>query len=324
MSYWRRIAAALALAVLIIASVNTNGLAQQTNGNGSGLIISPTRTELEISPGKSDKVSITLRNVSGGDITAKAEVNDFESDGTTGEPKIIADPNHQTTSSIKNFLTNLSDVELKKDEKKDFDVGVNIPANTPAGAYYGIIRYTAVTKTNEGGEGGKVSLNASVGTIVLIEAPGNITEQIQVKSVKALQDKKSGSFFLKAPNKVAIDIKNNGNSFSKPFGRVSVNAMGGKEVYSYELNNTDPKANILPGSSRIFTDDLKNISKPGRYTIIANISHGRGGEVITFKASFWYVPAWILITLAVILIALVVGAYVLYRRRFSRPSKRRK
>jgi hypothetical protein len=323
MSYWRRIAAALALAVLIVASVNTNGLAQQ-GGNGSGLIISPTRTELEISPGKSDKVSITLRNVSGGDITAKAEVNDFESDGTTGEPKIIADPNHQTTASIKNFLTNLGDVELKKDEKKDFDVGVNIPANTPAGAYYGIIRYTAVTKTNESGEGGRVSLNASVGTIVLIEVPGNITEQIQVKSVKALKDNKAGSFFLKAPNKVATDIKNNGNSFSKPFGRISINAMGGKEVYSYELNNTDPKANILPGSSRVFTDDLKNISKPGRYTIIANISHGRGGEVITFKSSFWYVPAWILIVLIVVLLALVVGAYVLYRRRFSRPSKRRK
>jgi hypothetical protein len=99
--------------------------------------------------------------------------------------------------------------------------------------------------------------------------------------------------------------------------------MSDKQVYNYELNNATPRGNILPKSSRTFTDELKNISKPGRYTITASISHGTGGEVIVQKVSFWYVPVWLLVIIAVLLVSIIGGIYIVYRKQFA-GRKRRK
>lgn len=319
MAYWRRVVSAVMLSLLVVASAGYAVTAQQ--GEGSGLSISPTRTELAIAPGTTDVVKLTLRNVSGQDVTAKAIVNNFQADGVTGEPKIIIDEKEAPPTSIKPFLGDVKDINLKKDEKVDFEVPVEVPANAAPGAYYGVIRYTAVPLGEELPQDNKVALTASVGSLVLIEVQGDINEQIQIQSMKVLQNNKSGSFFLKSPDKVAIDIKNNGNGFSKPFGRVNIH-NGGKEVYSYELNNSDPKGNILPASSRVFTDDIKNVKMPGRYSVTANISHGRGGDVITYKSSFWYVPAWVMIAALGLLAAIVAISYLVYRKRFSNKGRK--
>lgn len=325
MLYWRRLSVAIFSCLMILAMAVSMVGAQEGQGAGSGLIISPTRSELQVSPGQSSKLELTLQNVSGSDINAKVEVNDFESDGVSGEPKLLVGDDKDRANSIKNFLGGVVDVQLAKGEKKDVTIEVNVPENAAAGAYYGVIRYAAIP-TNESGEsegGGRVSLSASVGSIVLIEVPGNITESITIRSLKVLRDEKASTFHTSAPNKVAIDIKNNGNGFSKPFGRITVSDMRGRDVHSYELNNTTPKANILPGSSRLFTNDIQGVSFPGRYTLKAFISHGNGGDVMQYTNSFWYVPTWLIAVLAILLIGLVVGGYVLYRRRFA-GRKRRK
>jgi hypothetical protein len=85
--------------------------------------------------------------------------------------------------------------------------------------------------------------------------------------------------------------------------------MFGKTTYSYQLNNTNPRANILPESSRIFIDPIKNINSPGQYTVTANVVYGSNATILTLKKTFWYIPLWLLCTiLAVILIAVVVVA----------------
>jgi hypothetical protein len=174
---------------------------------------------------------------------------------------------------------------------------------------------------------GEVALTASVGSLVLLEVPGNITEQIQVKSAKIYsgsKDKqKSGSFFTKSPNQVGITIRNAGNGFSKPFGKVILNDMSSKTVYSYEINNTDPKANILPNSERVFKDDLKNVKWPGRYTLIASLSSGTSGQLVNYSVSFWYLPLWFIISILAVLLLVVAGGWLLYRKVTGR-SKHRK
>ncbi len=322
----RRLAAFLFVGILSFGAVSTV-IAQQA-APGSGLRISPTRTELTLDKGKTAEIKISLKNVSGGDIIAKAAVNDFEADNELGEPKILVDSTDQRSgSSIAPFLSGVQDVPLKKDESKDIQINVAIPNDAPSGAYYGVIRYLAVPveAANNETDSGKVSLTASVASLVLIEVPGNITQQIQLSNIFVYQGEKSKGFFFTPPDKAGIRIKNTGNSFSKPFGRVVVtNSFTGKEVYSYEMNNTNPRNNILPNTTRIFTDDLKNINKPGRYTITAGISHGTGGEVLTKKMSFWYIPVWLVVTLVVLLVLIIVSLFVLFRKlRKNRKSVRR-
>lgn len=320
---WRKVSGLLIAAALLLPSVSAV-LAQQNDQPSSGLRISPTRTELSLDKGKSTNIKIFLKNVSGGDITAQAEINDFESEGETGEPRILIDNPEPTSTSIKKFISGLGDVKLKKDQTKEINIKAAIPKDFPSGAYYGVIRYSAIPGGGQS-EPGKLSLTASVATLVLIEVPGNITEQIQLNDILVYDGEKSGSFFFNPPTQAGIRITNTGTGFSKPFGRVTVNrTLGGNEVYGYELNNTTPRNNILPDTTRVFRDDIKNINMPGRYTIAAGVSHGTNGEVLSKTVSFWYIPVWLAVILVLLLVAVIVGIYLLIRkyRKSSRVHRR--
>lgn len=324
-AYARRFSVLVVGFVMLASLVAVNGSlsAQESQQGGSGLSLSPTRSELRIQPGESGEVEISIRNVTRGAIVAKPFISDFESNDVTGEPKLIASTEKRSSASIFSFFSGLQDVSLAPGESKNLKYTVSIPRDAAPGGYYGAVTYRAVPADQASSDAGQVALTANVASLVLVEVPGDITEQIQISSLKVSKGEKSGSFFTNKPDTAAIQIKNNGNGFSKPFGTVVLNNTAGKEVYRYELNNATPRGNILPKSSRTFSDQLKNVNKPGRYTLVANISHGSGGEVITQKVSFWYIPVWLLVLMAVLLIAIVAGVYFVYRKQFAGRKKRR-
>lgn len=322
-SYKRLLAFGLAAA---FAFTTFAGLAAaQTSKPGSGLSISPLHNQLTLDPGASTSIKITLKNITQNDVVAKAYINDFTADNDSGNPVIITDPNKQLPTSIKRFVK-ASDVSLKVGQKKDVTVPVNISKNATPGAYYGIIRYRAIPSgANAPGEG-EVSLSASVGTIVLIQVKGDLKEQAQLSSLKVYRDDNSSTFFFQKPNKVGVEIKNLGNSFVQPFGKVVVTNSSGKQVYSYELNNIQPRANVLPGSKRTFKDSIKGISKPGRYKVAASISFGDGSNVLVSQKTFWYIPGWLAVLIVVVLAALALLVFFAYRRyrRAKKHTKRRR
>lgn len=288
---------------------------------GSGLNISPTRTELRIEKGSSNTLNVIVKNISGTDIIAKAVIDDFESDNETGDPRYIIDAKEQLPTSLKPFISGVADIELKKDEQKTVEYQIRIPEDASAGAYYSAIRYTAIPKSITEQKNFQVTLTASVGSLVLIEVPGEITEKIQLRSVRGYSGDKGGSFFTKRPDKIGVEVKNVGNTFSKPFGTVEVTNIFGKKVHSYEINNVNPRSNVLPASTRIFKDEVKGLTSIGRYTITANVSYANGGEVLTSKSSFWIVPMWLLVLLAILLLAVLVGGNTLYSKRFGSKRK---
>lgn len=295
--------------------------APEGDSAGSGLNITPTRSELRVERGKVDVVSVSLKNVSGTDIIAKVFINDFESDDVSGEPRLITDPNKELATSIRRFLVGVTDVELAKDETKTFDIPVQIPDDASPGAYYGVVRYVASPKVGGSSDSGQVSLTASVGTLVLIEVPGDIKEQVQLRGVKIFAKDKDSTLFTRVPSQVGIELRNTGNTFSKPFGTVSVKNMFGKTVHTYELNDSIPKANILPNSTRLFKDELKGVNSPGRYVVTANISYANGGDILTGTKTFWLIPLWLIILLFVVVLMLLGGSKILYDKKFSRKRK---
>jgi hypothetical protein len=301
------------IALLLVLLSAAPAIAQQ-NKPGSGLSISPTLSEFTLKPGQADTLDITLKNITSNDVTAQASIYDFESDNNTGSPKILGESKEDNPHSIGKFITGLEDVPLKVGEQKKVTLPVQAPSDVVPGAYYGIIRYKAVPAGENAPAPGEVSLSASVGTIVLISVPGNVKEQVQLTGLHVYKGDSDGTLFFDKPDKVGVEIKNLGNGFVKPFGTVEVQSMTGKKIYSYQLNNTNPRATILPDSSRIFTDALKNISGPGRYTVTASVSYGTGSQVLTLKKTFWYIPLWLAGIILAVLILLVLLAYMAYRR----------
>lgn len=328
----KRLLSGLFLMVLIAVAPLSVGLAQEQQG-GSGLQITPTRTEISMLPGETKDFDITVKNVTQGKVNVKSYFNDFESDGVTGEPQIVIDQNREVPNSMKSYVKGLEDFTLDKDQSKEVKLTVDLPSDASPGGYFGVVRFQALPEGSSSDEGDtQVSLNASVASLLLVEAQGDITEQIQIDSINSCNltddqlkeaatkcEKSSSLFFGTNPTATSIKVANKGNSFSRPFGRVTVK-KGGTEVYSYELNNKEPRGVVLPNSTRIFTDKIENVNKIGKYTISADISAGQGGELINKTVSFWYVPIWALI----IAIALVVGLIALVALVFVKLGKKRK
>ena len=320
----RRLLAAF-MTLLLLLSLAPASSAQQSPA-GSGLSISPTVSEFTVKPGESKSITITLKNVTVGDVTAQGMVNDFEADNLTGNPKIITDPNVHSPNSIKNFVVNLDDIPLRRGEQKNVIIALQIPKNTPPGAYFGIIRYKAVPSAANTQAPGQVALTASVGSIVLVTVPGNIREQVQLTAVHVYRGGHDGTIFFTRPEKIGVEIKNFGNGFVKPFGTVEVQNTFGKRLTSFQFNNPKQLGNILPGSSRIFTNDVKAIKSPGRYKITANVSYGSGSQVLSISKTIWYIPLWLALIILLILLFLtflIIRTYRRYRHDRERTYRRR-
>jgi hypothetical protein len=311
MTKGKRLLVAGVTMLFAVISFSAQVFSQQPTG--SGLSISPTRTELRIDAGGTDVVKINLRNVTNGNIIAKAFINDFESDNETGEPRIIIEENSQNPTSIKPFLKGVTDVELAAGESKSFDIPVEIPGDAAPGAYFGIVRYAAIPVGSEPTPG-QVSLTASVSTIVLIEVPGDIRQQIQVREALVYRKGIAGTFFTSKPEETGVRVINQGNGFVKPFGTVTVDNPLGKQVQQYELNNSDPRANVLPNSGRVFRSGIEGISTPGRYVLTAHVSFGNGGETLTVRKAFWYLPWWFILLIVIFVIIVGLGVFWVQKR----------
>ncbi|MGI9028213.1 MAG: COG1470 family protein [Candidatus Saccharimonadales bacterium] len=320
----------MAIAFLALFSLATAQDSGQTNqGGGNGLQISPTRTEVSINPGESKPYTFIVKNITSGPLDANFTINDFESDGVTGNPKIIVDDSERTPTTISNFLTGLGNFSLKPGESKEVKFNVSVPEDAVPGAYYGIVRYAAIPKSgvlNDEAER-QLALTASLGHLVLVEISGDINEQIQLDSLKFGKDNKgdnsdisTSSIFFKAPDRALLAINNLGNGFSRPFGSVTINDFKNTEVQRYEVNDVTPKGIVLPKSSRTFINDLQNIKTPGRYTATASVAYGNGGEVITYKSSFWYLPVWFLLAILFVIAIIGGGGYYFYKKRYA-PTK---
>jgi hypothetical protein len=330
--------ASILTAALMLVALPIN--AQEGNGSsGSGLRVSPTRSELSLIPGDSREILQTVRNVTQNAVTVEPVLNDFESDGVTGEPLLIGDPNNVSAYSLREFIDVPEPFDLESGEEREVTISVSVPESASPGAYFGTVLYRATPQGSQGD--GQVALIASVGSLVLLEVPGDITEKIQINDISAYLGETAGSLFTKKPEKVGVEIENLGNSFSQPFGKVAVKDWRGNDVFLYELNDTTPRGNILPSSTRLFLNELFNVEVktvngveeiektspikwPGRYTIVGNISHGSTGEIFTVESSFWFIPVWMIVVIAALVVGLIFGAVFMYRKYISKSTKRRK
>lgn len=319
-----RSAAIIAVALLLIVLVAGPAKAQQEGA--SGLQIVPPRSEIETTPGEIKDFTVLVKNVTSGSITVKAVLNDFEADNISGTPRIIVDVTKRTPYTLEKMLKGLEDFELGPGESKEVKLIVDPPTSSPPGAYFGAVRFSAIPINQANNDEGQrqVSLTASVAHLVLVQLSGDITEKIQVESVRAYRGEKASSFFITKPDRMGVAIKNLGNGFAKPFGKVNISNMFGSPVYPYEMNVTNPRGVVLPDSSRTFFDELKNISTPGRYSVTASLAQGDGGEVVNYSASFWYMPLWVIIALIVLIAVIGIVAYLIHRRRKNRRLSLRK
>jgi hypothetical protein len=310
------------VALLVVGILTSFTSLVRSEEGGSGLQVVPTRHEIVVQPGEARTIEFSIKNVTQSNIIARAVINDFESDNDTGQPVLRAEDAEPLPTSIKPFVKGFEDVPLGSGETARVEVTIDLPSDVAPGAYFSALRYVAVPENASANEEGRqVALTASVAPLVLVEVPGDIVESVSFEALKAERGEKSGFLFTEFPDTVALTVKNNGNSFARPFGKTVI-FRGDTEVLSYEVNNTDPKGNVLPNSTRTFRDEVESSNVIGRYRVVSSIAYVEGGELLNKETVFYVIPYWAWAVILLILVGLII--LVVKTKGSSKKSKNKK
>jgi hypothetical protein len=310
------IVAVMAFSVLI----GSQAFAQSANTNNSTnvLKISPVRTDIEIKPGESKKVPVTISNLTKTPITVSAIENDFVAGDERGTPALILDKDKfAPTHSLKRFMAPLADVTIPANKTKTVEVVITVPKDAKAGGYFGAVRFAPSSTDGDA----QVNLSASAASLILLTVPGKIEEKVNMTKFEIQQDGKEGSFFQSSNDlQAAVRFENKGGAQVGPFGKLSVK-QGDNVVYEADFNDKTPRDVILPDSARAWEIPLKKIGSFGNYTVTATFTYGQKNQTIEVTKSFWVVPQFVIIATIVgvlVLVGLILGIWL-----FMRGYKRR-
>lgn len=280
------------------------------------------RQEFDLAPGSSQVVTITVENPSSSAIIAKPIVNNFlPSEDESGTPRLILDENVlPPANDFERLVQPLEEFEIPAGTKANVDVIISAPRDVRAGGYYGAIRFVPILPGL--GDAQNVALTASVGTIFLVTVPGDLKQQLDLIQLSAAEGTSPKGFFIGGDVAIATRLKNSGDIHVQPFGKIQVKSFFNKVLHEYEFNNADPRANILPESTRKFIDEIPQSKWLGRYTITANLGYGSNGQLITAKTAFWYFSTLVFYLLLFGLLVLVATIYWFVRRFKKGRGKR--
>jgi hypothetical protein len=268
-----------------------------------------------------------VQNITDTPDTVQAIVDDFTAGSNeNGQPELLLNPGQYAPShSLKRYIAPISNFSLQPNEEKQVNVSITIPAKTPGGGYYGAVRFTPVSSS----QGKTVTLAASVASLILVRVSGNVVDNLQLASLDVRQYN-AGSpqavFFSNKNLVVAARFQNLGNVQEQPFGKVLFE-NGKKELATYEINNTTPRGNVLPGSIRMFTVNLTKIGIFGKYTVSGNFGYGANGQLLSGSTTFYVIPLAAVIAIVVVILLILFLIFGLpkmirsYNRRIIRRAR---
>jgi hypothetical protein len=320
------LAGLLTIFSVVVLAVPASFAATDTQASNDGMKVSPVRTDVIMSPGQTKTVTVTIQNVTKNDGSYSVITNDFQAKDETGAPSLLLNGSLNAQHGLKQYMSVPKTVAVAAGEQKDVAVTVTLPLNIAGGGYYGAVRFAPAGGSNGGAN---VSLSGSVASLILVSVPGNVNENLQIASFSATHGTHSGSFFTNNKNLSAtVRFRNAGNVQEQPFGKILLK-KGDKTLNSYEINNSDPRGNVLPDSIRRFDVPLKGVGSFGKYTLVGNFGYSSKGQLVSASTSFYVVPLALVIVAIVIillLLALLVGgprAIKRYNQRVLRRAGRR-
>jgi hypothetical protein len=291
----------------------------------NGYRLSPVRTDLTISPGSSEVVTVYLQNASSAVENLQVIINDFEAPtNETGNPALLLNGATAPDHSLKQFTTVPKPTfTLQPNQQEAVNVDIKVPVGATSGGYYGAIRFAPI-----GATGNKnVNLSASIASLVLITVPGNLVEQLSIAGFGVSQGKLNASsapttrtlFFSNKNLSAVVRFQNAGNVQEQPFGKVLLK-RGSTTLGTFDVNNTASPGNVLPDSIRLFSTTITKVGSFGKYKVEGNFGYGSKGQLLTAESTFYVIPITVIIILLLLILVIVFLIFGLPRliRRYNR------
>lgn len=327
------------LAVIMTVSFAL-GSTTPTQAQGSAALSIAPRKDYTIEPGKSIEDTLLIRNIdTERPLNLSLRPIDFTFTDDGGTPKLmLAEDAPQTTWSLKPFIDINSTVIIEPGQSQSVPIKITIPENQGAGSYYSAIVYSSGAS-----DGGNVGLSASGVTLVFVNIPGEVHEDLLLKKVGAYDtDARKYQFFtMDMPLNIGYTLQNDGNVAENPVGSITIrNLVLGRESTINDMNPNDSLA--LIGQTRTFATcimvakeqvDFEGTREeatkcatpglwPGLYSVELSGFYGQNGnntKEFSGRAYFLYAPWWFII--AVILILLFLSYHIWRFTRFIKMKR---
>ena len=257
-------------------------------GRVSGdFVVGPGKVELEVAPGQSKTILISVTNRTG-------EQRDFElstEDMTGSRDPLIGMTllgSVEGPYSLRDYIKIAgTKVTLKHNERARIPVTISVPADAdPGGRYGSVLVRTLAVEGSDGIENELVPQSpiiARIGTLFFVTVPGEAEREGKLLDFTIVPKK---SWFEKGPFTFNILFENTGSVHLAPYGSLSITNTFGQEVGVVEL---DPWF-VMPLSLRSRDIEWTAERLLGRYTATLNIHHGYDNVSETKSVTFWVMP----------------------------------
>ncbi len=275
-------------------------------------VAGPGKVELEIKPGESKTVNITVTNRMGDTRFFNLETEDFTGSLDT-EATVVLLGSEKGPYSLKDYVSfPEKSFELKHGQRAVIPVTIFVPADAEPGGLYGSVLSSTASKPN-GQSGSTNSIIARIGTLFFITVPGQVHHQGKLTEFAT---KGAQKIFGSGPIDFRLLYENKGSIHVNPYGEIRIKNLFGKEVGNIEV---DPWY-AMPGSLRLREVEWKSSFLVGKYTAVASINRGYDNVIDTMEFSFWVIPVKLL-AIVVIALALFILAIRFVVNRFEIRKK---
>jgi P pilus assembly chaperone PapD len=233
--------------------------------------VSPIRVEAKGEPGGTYADAMEIFNEGSEQVRIKVLVRDWHL--TENGTPIFEKGGAQARSCAAWLKINPVDFLLQPGEKKAVRYSVTIPADTPAGGYWGAFVFETVPIIKPGEKTSSVALKGNIASILYVTvgqpaAVGDIAHMALQQAADATA--------------IAVTLSNDGTVPFRVKGEVKItDAASGAAVRTLPL----PDAPVLAGYSRTFTLPIDSPLPPGSYVALATIDIG-AGSLLAGEISF--------------------------------------
>lgn len=247
-------------------------------------VVGPGRSELDLAPGETQIVMISVANRISDDRTFKLEVVDI-SGTTNGSSALQVFEGERGPYSIQDYISIQEDtITLALGERARIPVVVSIPADAEPGGFYGSILVSTIQPGSAPSDPApRNPIIARVGSHIFLNIAGD--KEISGKTL-GITTLPSAAWYVQGPITFGIAYENTGSLHLNPYGQVSIKNILGDEVGFTEI---EPWF-VLPGSVRTREVEWNREFLFGRYTAVVTMNRGYEDVLDEVTVTFWVLP----------------------------------
>jgi hypothetical protein len=275
-------------------------------------VISPVNLELTLAPGESTTQNIIIVNRLGKTADFQITKEDFVGSQDPEKATAFLGDASAGITTAKDWMTaDVDQITLNHGDRLNMSVRITAPENAAAGSHYAAI-FASVSGGESDAGNAKVRLVSRVGTLILINIPGNNRESGGITDFSS--EKK---YYRQGPVDFGTIFKNTGNVYEKIRGEITIKNIFGTEIARIPLKDWT----VLSDSSRKQSASWDRKWLMGRYTATLNVFFGLGGNLKDTKMIVFYAFPW---HIAILVLLVLIVIYYLVKYFFSKFEIKKK